>query len=117
MIYLDKGKMLSLSRTMQRQLFRMAVERLVGSLRDIEAAHIEATVDFLHKAAGKTLCLPHGLNLASEHGRLVLATIESASCHFPHWNLSLKSLFLERLLFRAGRLSPKYSRSRHYKKW
>jgi tRNA(Ile)-lysidine synthase len=81
--YLDRNRMLSLPTTMQRQLFRMAVEKLLGNLKDIEADHIESMVGFLSKPAGKSLCLPHELRLSTEYGRLVLAVAETSSCPFP----------------------------------
>lgn len=82
-VYLDKGRMFHLPLTMQRQLFRRAVEQLIGNLRDIEADHIEAMVDFLSKPAGKSLCLPHDLRLSVEYGRLMLSTTQTALCPFP----------------------------------
>lgn len=82
-VYLDKSRMLDLPLTMQRQLFRRAVEQLIGNLRDIEADHIEAMVEFLSKSAGKSLCLPHDLRLSVEYGRLVLTANQTALCPFP----------------------------------
>ncbi len=82
-IYLDVGRMVALPRAMQRQAFRIAVRQLRGNLQDIEADHIEAMVDFLSKPAGRTLCLPQGLTLSTEYGRLVLTSAQTSSCPLP----------------------------------
>jgi tRNA(Ile)-lysidine synthase len=82
-IYMDKLKLLSQPPTIQRQIFRIAIEQLTGNLRDIQADHIEDMVGFLQKPAGKCLCLPHDLKLSVEYNRLVLAQTGASSCHFP----------------------------------
>jgi tRNA(Ile)-lysidine synthase len=82
-IYLDISQMVTLLRAMQRQIFRMAVKQLRGNLKDVEADHIEAMVDFLSKPAGKKLCLPDGLTLSTEYGRLVLAPAQASICPLP----------------------------------
>lgn len=82
-IYLDMSKMVALPRAMQRQVFRMAVEQIRGNLKDIEADHIEAMVGFLSKPAGRRLCLPQGLTLSTEYGRLILALAQASLCPLP----------------------------------
>ncbi|MCJ7655057.1 MAG: tRNA lysidine(34) synthetase TilS [Dehalococcoidia bacterium] len=82
-IYLDMSKMVTLPRAMQRQIFRRAVKQLRGNLKDVEADHIEAMMDFLSKPAGKKLCLPDGLTLSTEYGRLVLASAQASICPLP----------------------------------
>ena len=82
-IYLDRDKMVALPRAIQRQVFRGAVKQLRGNLRDVEADHIEAMVDFLSKPAGKTLCLPDGLTLSTEYGQLVLTSAQASTCPLP----------------------------------
>lgn len=82
-IYLDVGKMVSLPRAMQRHIFRLAVTQLRGSLKDVEADHIEAMVNFLSRPAGKRLCLPQGLALSTEYGRLVLTSAQASLCPLP----------------------------------
>jgi tRNA(Ile)-lysidine synthase len=82
-IYLDIDKMVALPHAIQRQVFRGAVKQLRGNLRDVEADHIEAMMDFLSKPAGKTLCLPDGLTLSTEYGRLVLASAQASVCPLP----------------------------------
>jgi tRNA(Ile)-lysidine synthase len=82
-IYLDMSQMVTLPRAMQRQAFRRAVKQLRGNLKDVEADHIEAMMDFLSKPAGKKLCLPDGLTLSTEYGRLVLASAQASICPLP----------------------------------
>ncbi len=82
-IYLDVPKVAFLPRAMQRQIFRLAIEQLVGKLKNVEAEHVEAMLGFLAKPAGKKLYLPHGLVLFTEYGRLVLASPKVSSCPFP----------------------------------
>ncbi|UCH51429.1 MAG: tRNA lysidine(34) synthetase TilS [Chloroflexota bacterium] len=82
-IYLDMNKTVALPRALQRQIFRRAVKQLRGSLKDIEADHIESMMDFLSKPAGKKLCLPDGLTLSTEYGRLILASAQAPICPLP----------------------------------
>jgi tRNA(Ile)-lysidine synthase len=82
-IYLDMSQMVASPRAMQRQIFRRAVKQLRGNLKDVEADHIEAMVGFLSKPAGKKLCLPDGLTLSTEYGRLVLASAQASICPLP----------------------------------
>lgn len=82
-IYLDISKMVTSPRAMQRQIFRRAVKQLRGNLKDVEADHIETMMDFLSKPAGKKLCLPDGLTLSTEYGRLVLASAQASICPLP----------------------------------
>jgi len=82
-IYLDMSQMVASPRAMQRQIFRRAIKQLRGNLKDVEADHIEAMMDFLSKPAGKKLCLPDGLTLSTEYGRLVLASAQASICPLP----------------------------------
>lgn len=82
-LYLDKGELATLPRALQRQAFRFAVKRLRGDLKDIEADHIEAMIDFLSKSAGRRLSLPQGLSLSVEYGRLALMSSQALVCPFP----------------------------------
>ncbi|MGB5925969.1 MAG: tRNA lysidine(34) synthetase TilS [Dehalococcoidia bacterium] len=60
-IYLDKKQMAGLPIALQRHLLRVAVTRLAGDVRDIEASHIEAARSLLNKQPSKRISLPHGL--------------------------------------------------------
>jgi tRNA(Ile)-lysidine synthase len=82
-IYLNMSQMVALPRAMQRQIFRRAVKQLRGNLKDVEADHIEAMMNFLAKPAGKKLCLPDGLMLSTEYGRLVLASAQALISPLP----------------------------------
>jgi tRNA(Ile)-lysidine synthase len=82
-LYLDVNKMRALPRAVQRQVFRKAVKLLRGDLKDIEADHIEAMIESLSKPAGKRFCLPDGLTLSTEYGRLVITPTRASVCPLP----------------------------------
>jgi tRNA(Ile)-lysidine synthase len=84
-LYLDLSKIIDLHPALQKQLFRMAIEKIAGTLKDIESDHIEQMVLFMAKPSGKTLHLPHGLRLSTEYGYLVLTGVKSQTglCPFP----------------------------------
>jgi tRNA(Ile)-lysidine synthase len=54
-LYLNISKVSELHPALQKQLFRMAIERVAGTLKDIESDHIEQMVQFIIKPSGKTL--------------------------------------------------------------
>ncbi len=68
---------------LKRHLLRAAVESVLGSLKDIEAGHIEDMMDTLDKPAGKAVDLPGGLSFAVEYDRYVLSPDSSSLCPFP----------------------------------
>lgn len=82
-ISLDIKKIVHLPEIIQRQLLRWAVKYLRGSTKDIEAFHIEDMIKFISKPAGKTLCLPQGLRLHTEHNKLILSRDDIEICPFP----------------------------------
>jgi tRNA(Ile)-lysidine synthase len=82
-IALDIKKMVHLPEIIQRQLLRWAIKYLRGSTKDIEAFHVEDMVKFITKPAGKTLCLPQGLRLHTEHNKLILSRDDVEICPFP----------------------------------
>jgi len=59
-VYLDKKEVIKLPIALQRQLLKIAVAKLAGDTRDIEASHIEAARNLLSKPVGKKVSLPHG---------------------------------------------------------
>jgi tRNA(Ile)-lysidine synthase len=73
-IYLDKKQIASLPIALQRHLLRVAVTKLVGDVRDIEATHIEAARSLLNKPASKRISLPHGLICQGGYDELVIAS-------------------------------------------
>jgi len=62
-VYLDKKLVAGLP---------VALQKLVGDVRDIEAVHIEAARSLLSKSAGKRVSLPHGILGHSGYDELVL---------------------------------------------
>lgn len=86
-IYLDKKQLAGLPIALQRHLLRVAVTRLVGDLRDIEATHIKAARSLLNKSAGKMSVLPHDLICQGGYDELVIASTAKQSqfppCPFP----------------------------------
>jgi tRNA(Ile)-lysidine synthase len=82
-VIIRKKKFLSLPSALQRQLLRTSIAALLGSLKDIEAGHIEEIIKTLKKPAGKVIGLPFGLNFAIEYDRYILAPDASELCPFP----------------------------------
>ncbi len=56
---------------------------LLGSLRDIEAVHIEAIMTTMTKP-GKSLSLPQGLVFCTEYGRCIISRKPNAWCPLPN---------------------------------
>jgi tRNA(Ile)-lysidine synthase len=85
-IILDKKKIDRLPPTMKRYLLRAAVERMLGSAKDIEMRHIEEVISALDKPAGKRLSLPQGLIFSLEYDRYLLASDPTALSPLPVLN-------------------------------
>jgi len=68
-LILDKAGFDRIAPALKRYLLRAAVERLLGSAKDIEMRHIEEMMSLATKAAGKRLSLPGGLTFAIEYDR------------------------------------------------
>jgi len=82
-IILDKAGVLNLPLALKRHLLRMAIERLLGTLKDIETRHIEEITAALTKPAGKRVSLPGGLVFAVEYDRYLMGPDEAALAPFP----------------------------------
>jgi len=86
-IYLDKKQLATLPIALQRRILRLAMTRIVGDVRDIEATHIEATRSLLHKSAGKISVLPHNLICQGGYDELVISSTAKQAqfppCPFP----------------------------------
>ncbi len=82
-VVFDKKPFLALPLALQRHLMRAAVERLTGTLKDIEAGHIEDIIEALGKSSGKTIGLPGDLSFTIEPDRYVLAPDSVSTCPFP----------------------------------
>ena len=76
---------IALHPALQRQLLRSSIESLLGSLKDIEAGHIEDIMEALEKPAGKVIGLPFGMNFTIEYDRYVLAPDSVPSALSPPW--------------------------------
>ncbi len=72
-VIIDKKKFIALPPALQRYLLRRSIESVLGSLKDIEAGHIEDVLNALDKPAGKVIGLPFGLSFTIEYDRYVLA--------------------------------------------
>ena len=82
-VTLDRGKFLRLPIALQRQLLRISIEKLLGSLKDIETRHIEGLLSSLHKPAGRKISLPAGLQFTIEYDRYLLSAHPAALSPFP----------------------------------
>ncbi len=82
-IILDKERFLELPFALQRQLLRVAIEKLLGTVKDIETRHIEEIMNALTKPAGKRLSLPRGLIFSIEYNRYLLAPEPASLSPFP----------------------------------
>ncbi|MBN1161669.1 MAG: tRNA lysidine(34) synthetase TilS [Dehalococcoidales bacterium] len=82
-VVIEKKGLIALHPALQRRLLRLAIESLLGSLKDIEAVHIEGIIEALEKPAGKVIGLPFGLCFTVEYDRYVLAPESISPCPFP----------------------------------
>ena len=73
-ICLDRKKIGSLPVALQSRLVRLALDRILGDTRDIEANHIEAIRSLLTKPVGKRILLPHGIICQGEYDELVITS-------------------------------------------
>jgi tRNA(Ile)-lysidine synthase len=82
-VIIRKKEFLSFPAALQRQLLRTSVAAILGSLKDVEAGHIEEIIKSLDKSAGKVIGLPFGLNFTIEYYRYILAPDATELCPFP----------------------------------
>jgi len=82
-IAIDREGFQELPSGLQRSLLRRAMGELLGSLKGIEARHIEELLEGLGLPAGRRLSLPGGLFFAVEYGRYLLGADPVALCPFP----------------------------------
>jgi tRNA(Ile)-lysidine synthase len=80
---LDSGKLRGLPLALQRRVFRIVLEQSYGSLRDIEASHVEALVSLLFSNTGKCVHLPGGIMATNERNRIVVAGQGATACPWP----------------------------------
>jgi len=72
-IIFDKERFLELPSALKRHLLRAAIEKRLGTLKDIETRHIEEIIAALTKPAGRRSSLPGGLIFSIEYDRYLLA--------------------------------------------
>ncbi len=82
-IHLNRSKFCSLPVALQSRIVRLAISKLIGDTRDIEAIHIEAIRSLLNRPVGKKASLPHGLICQSGYDELVLSLTPLSPCPFP----------------------------------
>jgi tRNA(Ile)-lysidine synthase len=82
-LILDKAAFEPLAPALKRYLLRAAVERLLGSAKDIEMRHIEEMLSLATKTAGKRLNLPAGLTFAVQYDRYLLTPDLAALSPLP----------------------------------
>jgi len=82
-IVIEKDAFNELHTALQRQLLRVAIEKLLGSLKDIEARHIEEVMTALDKQAGKCIDLPGGLLFYVDYERYLLGRETAKLCPYP----------------------------------
>ncbi len=80
---LDSGKLRGLPLALQRRVFRIVLEQSYGSLRDIEAIHIDALVRLLFGTTGKCVHLPGGRMATNERNRMVISGQDAPACPWP----------------------------------
>ncbi len=80
---LDSGKLRGAPLALQRRVFRIALEQAYGSLKDVEARHVNALVDLLFGATGKCVSLPGGVTVTNERSRMVISKPGVPVCPWP----------------------------------
>ncbi len=71
-IIFSKKELMALHPALMRNLLRLAIEKLLGNLKDIENRHIEEIINMLTRPAGRTINLPGGLIFTVDYDRYLL---------------------------------------------
>ena len=82
-IIFDKKGFQNLAPALQRQLFRQAIQELLGTLKDIETRHIEELMEALNKPAGRQISLPEGLIFSINYNQYTLGPQPGGLTPFP----------------------------------
>ncbi len=82
-IILKKEVFCALHPALQRQLLRTAIDKMLPSLKDIEARHIGELTAALDKQAGKCIDLPGGLLFYVDYERYLLGRESGMLCPYP----------------------------------
>jgi len=93
-IHLNKREILALPIALQRQLIRLAIDRVLGDSRDIEASHIEVLRGLLNKPASKRISLPRDLVGLSGYHEIAIAVDRGLPIYAPCPFLPIESEFL-----------------------
>ncbi len=80
---LDRTGLAALPAAQRRAVLRAAILEVRGSLKDIEAGHVEDLVDALDKPAGTVIGLPDSLWFSIEYDRCLVARDTAALCPLP----------------------------------
>lgn len=72
-VVIDKKEFSNLHKALQRQVLRLIISELIGSLKDIEARHVEDCLGLSVKGGGKSINLPFGLTFSVKYGNLTLS--------------------------------------------
>ncbi len=82
-VIVDKPGLLALPAALRRYVLRAAIQEVRGTLKDIEAGHVEDLVEALEKPAGTAVGLPDGLVFSIEYNRYLIARDTAALCPLP----------------------------------
>lgn len=82
-IVLDKKSFSELAPSLQRYMLRLSIEEIIGTLKDVEARHIEEILKVLDKPSGKKINLPYGLIFMVDYDRYILGKNPSVLSPFP----------------------------------
>ena len=83
MTCLDSGKVRGLPLALQRRIFRIVLGQAYGSLKDVEAAHVDSLVRLLFGNTGKCIHLPDGVVATNERNRMVISDPGAAISPWP----------------------------------
>jgi len=79
-IYLDRKKTTVLPLALQRQLIRLALAKILGNIRDIEASHIEAIRGLLSKPVGRKISLPYNIICYGGYNEVAIVVRQGPGC-------------------------------------
>jgi len=80
---IDKAGLLALPAALRRHVLRAVILQVRGTLKDIEAGHVEDLIAGLGKPAGTVIGLPDGLWFSIEYNRYLIARDTAALCPLP----------------------------------
>ena len=83
MTCLDSGKVRGLPLALQRRIFRIVLGQSYGSLKDVEATHVDSLVRLLFGNTGKCIHLPDGVLATNERNRMVISDPGASVCPWP----------------------------------